>query len=415
MKRTQFLTVCVTNQGTGMTNRRTWLLRLLMGSVLAIAGHQGAQAAEWSVEPSMSVKGEYHSNLLLAFGPQQSTYAHWLSPAVRFTGATESLQVSSRVAADHAQYYGGRDTSIVNVYFPLSVRYRDQRSTWGFNGGLTRDNTLRSELLQTGVVLAFAQRNLWSAGPTWTYNLTERVSAESSYQYQNAMYESAAQFGLIGYQVHTGSETLSYKIRETDSVQITGLFTRFLAPERNDLVSDTYGAQMGGTHAFSEHVTLSASGGPRFIANRISTGGQSLEDNSTVWVFNGKLTTSYERAHMTFDIGRDIFPSGIGLLIRTDHVAAKAGYEFTDKIMISLNGQASIVNSAQSATQFQPFPELRFFTIGPQVNFRAGEYWNLEAGYTYSRRELEGEDRTGQSHAARFMVTYVPPKFSASR
>ena len=129
MKRTQFLPVCVTTQGTGMTNRRTWFLGLLMGSALAMAGHQGARAAEWSVEPSMSVKGEYHSNVLLAFGPQQSTYAYWLSPALRLTGATESLQVSSRLAADHAQYYGGRDTTIVNVYFPLSVRYRDQRST----------------------------------------------------------------------------------------------------------------------------------------------------------------------------------------------------------------------------------------------------------------------------------------------
>ena len=381
-----------------------------------MAGHQGAQAAEWSVEPSMSVKGEYHSNLLLAFGPQQSTYAHWLSPAVRFTGATEALQVSSRLAADHAQYYGGRDTTIVNVYFPLSVRYRDQRSTWGFNGGLTRDNTLRSELLQTGVVLAFAQRNLWSAGPSWTYNLTERVSAESSYQYQHAGYENAGlQFGLIGYEVHTASETLSYNVRDTDTIQITGLFTRFLAPERNDMVSDTTGVQLGGTHAFSEHVTLSASGGPRFIGNRINTGSQSLGDHSTVWVFKGKLARKFERANVSLDIGRDIFPSGLGLLIRTDHLSATAGYELTDQLSVSLSGQASIVNPVVSSALFGPSRETRFFHLGPQINWRVDEYWNVETGYTYSRRELEGESQSGESHAVRFMVTYFPTKFSMSR
>jgi hypothetical protein len=385
-----------------------------MGSLLAMADRE-AQAAEWSVEPSMSARGEYHANLLLDFGPQQSTYAYWLSPAARFTGATESLQVSSRVATDFVQYYGPRDMTIVNVDFPLSVQYRDQRSTWGFNGGLTRDNTLMSELLRTGLVLAFTQRNLWSAGPSWTYNLTERLSAESSYQYQNATYDDGARFGLFGYQVHTGSETLSYQIRDTDSVQITGLFTRFLVPDRDGLVSDIYGAQIGGTHAFSEHLTLSASGGPRFISTRISAWPQTLEDTSTAWVFNGKVTRKYERAHLTFDIGRNIFPSGLGLLLRTDHGAATAGYQLTDKVSVSLTGQASLINMVPTGTLLVPMGEARFFTVTPLVNWRAGEYWSVEAGYIYSRRELEGVDQSGVSHAARLMVTYFPLKFSAGR
>jgi hypothetical protein len=399
-----------------MAQRRTFLLGLMVGSMLAVAGQQDARAAEWSAQPSMSVRGEYHSNLLLAFGPQQSTLGYWISPAVRFAGATESLQVSSRVSADYIQYYGGRDTTIYNVNFPLSVQYRDQRSTWGFNGGLTRDNTLRSELLQTGVVLAFAQRNLWSAAPSWTYNVTERVSAQSSYQYQNAEYENAGlQFGLIGYQVHTASETLSYNIRDRDTVQITGLFTRFLAPERDDMVSDTYGVTVGGTHFFSENMTLTASGGPRFISNRISAASRSLEDHSTVWVFNGKLTRRFERASLNLDIGRDIFPSGLGLLIRTDHLSATASYELTDHLTIALSGRASIVNPVASGALSGLSRDTKFFNLGPQINWQVDEYWSVETGYTYSRRELEGQDQSGESHAARFMVTYSPPKFSASR
>jgi hypothetical protein len=335
---------------------------------------------------------------------------------LRVTGATEALQVSSRLAADYVQYYGGRDTTIYNVNFPLSVLYRDQRSTWGFNGGLTRDNTLRSELLQTGVVLAFAQRNLWSAAPSWTYNLTERVSAQSSYQYQNAEYENGGlRFGLTNYQVQTASETLSYKIRDRDTVQITGLFTRFQAPERNDLVADTYGVNIGGTHFVTEDMTLTASGGPRFIRNHISTRSGSLEDRSTVWVFNGKLTRRFERGNVSLDIGRDIFPSGLGLLIRTDHLSANVSYQVTDHISVSLSGQASLVNPIASTALLGLSRETKFFNLGPQVNWRVDEYWSVEAGYTYSRRELEGIDQTGQSHAVRFMVTYSPLKFSASR
>lgn len=384
--------------------------------VIIMLGHPSAGwGAEWSVEPSMSAKSEYSSNLLLAFGSQKSTYGYWLSPATRFSGATESLQVSGRLATDFVQYFGGKNTTLVNVYSPLSVQYRDDRSTWGFNGGFTRDNTLRGELLQTGLVLAFAQRNLWSAAPTWTYNVTERVSAATSYQYQNATYDGGARTGLVGYDVHTGSETLSYKIRETDSVHITGFFTRFLAPDANDLRSYNYGVRVGGTHAFSEHITLSASGGPQFVSNSISTRFQSFQDQRTVWLFDGKLESRHERAQVTLDIGRGIRPSGFGVVLQTDHVGATAKYELTDQIALSLSGYGALVTSVQSATLLRSFPQSRFFRVSPQVNWRVGENWTVKAGYTYSRRERHGLDQIGEAHAAMFMLTYSPPKWSVGR
>ncbi|NJN36751.1 MAG: hypothetical protein HC794_06430 [Nitrospiraceae bacterium] len=185
------------------------------------------------------------------------------------------------------------------------------------------------------------------------------------------MITAGLQFGLTNYQVHTASETLSYNIRDRDTVQITGLFTRFLAPERNDMASNTYGVNVGGTHFFSENMTLTASGGPRFISNRISTGSRSLEDHSTVWVFNGKLTRRFERASVSLDIGRDIFPSGLGLLIRTDHLSANASYELADHLSIALTGQASIVNPVASSALLGLSRETRFFHLGPQINWRA--------------------------------------------
>ena len=51
--------------------------------------------------------------------------------------------------SDFVQYYGGTDRSLTNLYFPLRVSYRQDRYTFGFEGGFTRDNTLQSELQQT--------------------------------------------------------------------------------------------------------------------------------------------------------------------------------------------------------------------------------------------------------------------------
>ncbi|MCP9440088.1 MAG: hypothetical protein NNA20_07040 [Nitrospira sp.] len=402
-----------------MAPRRAIVWWMTVGSLLMMGGQRTASAAEWLIEPSMSVRGEYHSNLLLALEPQLSTYAYWISPAVRLAGSTETLQVGSKLAFDYVEYQGERDAKIYNLHFPLSVQYRQNRSIWGFTGGLNRDNTLRSELLETGVVLAFAQRNFWSAAPSWTYSVTERLSAQTSYQYNKADYEKGSErLFLFDYEVHSASETLSYTVTDKDSIQVTGLFTRFALPARGNLVADTYGVQMGGTHMFSEDLTLSASGGPRFITNRIDTRIGTLEDTTTVWVFNARLAKKWERANWSVEIGRDIFPSGFGLLIQKDHLLARASYEVTDHLTFSLNGQASIINPVATNELFTGgvrFRETRFFHIDPHLRWRFAEYWAMDVGYMYSRRELEGVDRTGESHAVRLLVTYAPLKFSISR
>jgi outer membrane scaffolding protein for murein synthesis (MipA/OmpV family) len=102
-------------------------------------------------------------------------------------------------------------------------------------------------------------------------------------------------------------------------------------------------------------------------------------------------------------------------LIRTDHLSANASYELTDHLTIALSGRASIVNPVASGALSGLSRDTKFFNLGPQINWQVDEYWSVETGYTYSRRELEGEDQSGQSHAVRFMITYLPPKFSASR
>jgi hypothetical protein len=72
------------------------------------------------------------------------------------------------------------------------MSYRWDRSTFGFEGGFTRDNTLMGELKQTGLVVGFTQRNLWTATPTWTLGITERLNWQIGYQFLDAAYEDGS-------------------------------------------------------------------------------------------------------------------------------------------------------------------------------------------------------------------------------
>ena len=212
---------------TGTGSRAGWLVLVMMMTLLN--GLPQGRAAEWSADPSLSMKGEYNSNLLLFDGNNQ-VWGVWVTPGVKFKGSTESLEVEGGARADFVRYYGENDRELTNLYFPLKVSYRSDRLTFGFDGGFTRDNTLMGELRQTGFVLAFTQRNLGAAAPSVTVGLTERLSWQTAYQFMDAQYQNGLQFGLVDYQVHGGTTGLIYNSGERDQIQVTGEYAYVTMP-----------------------------------------------------------------------------------------------------------------------------------------------------------------------------------------
>ena len=163
-----------------------------------VATHVTGLAAEWSLLPSLSMKGYYNDNLLLTPLPHDATYGYWISPAAEFAGRTERLDVSGKAALDFVDYYGGQQTRFTNVFLPLKLNYRTEKDQFGFTGGFTRDNTLMGELLATGLVLQFTQRNLWDVNPSWTRNITEKLAFQGTFQFTDASYQDGLQLGFGG-------------------------------------------------------------------------------------------------------------------------------------------------------------------------------------------------------------------------
>ena len=207
-----------------------------------------------------------------------------------------------------------------------------------------------------------------------------------------------------------------YRVNESDSFQLSGTYSKFLVLQGNNLVSDSYGVQLTGTHAFSERTTFTAGGGPRFIFNSIDTSFRSFHDNKTTWIFNARLATKMERTTLSLDVSRQILPSGFGLLIQTDQVGANVSHELTDHVTVSLNAGGYLTNAVSSSASSRQFPDSRFVTITPGVTWRLSEWWTAEASYSYAQRDLTALDLpSASSHAARVMVTYVPAKLSVGR
>jgi len=382
--------------------------------VMTMAWSRG-QAAEWSAEPSLAVRGVYNSNLILTSGSHTDTWGHWVSPGLKFAGATENLEISGKAAADFVSYYRGLDTSITNLYFPLSMKYHTERETFALDGGFTRDNTLMGELRQTGVVLRFTQRNYWNVAPSWTHALTDRLSLQAGYQYTNASYENGANLGLVDYTTNSGNGGFSYRMTEKDQLQATGIFTDFQAPMASNLHSTISGGDLSWSRELTESLTGSLSGGARLVSSSVDSGPSRVEDSQVVWVGRANLQKKWIDATATIEASRDVYPSGFGLLLRTSRVGIGMTKDVTERVTLSLDAAVLIAESVASKATTSSLPQNRYITVTPAVRWKMAEWWTLDVNYTYAQRYVESFNESAFSNAATVMLTYFPPKWSVGR
>ena len=371
-----------------------------------------SEAAEWSLSPSIGVKGVYNSNLLLTTLPHHDTYGYWATPSAEFVGKTERLDVGSKLAADVVGYFGGEDRQFTNVFAPLSVRYRTENGLFGFNGGFTRDNTLLSELQATGVVLQFAQRNQWTFNPTWTRAVTEKLSVQSSVQLSDTTYETAR---LSDHRVVGGSGGLQYHLTERDQVNLLGSYTDFRTTDSPlPFRANFPGVNMSLTHAFDESLTGTVYGGPRFLSSNTQTPVGSIGSDETVWLAGGSMTKQFERAMVQVAFARDLSPSGFGLLIQTNRGEVSGTYDISETLTFGLNVVGMITTAKAGTAIGGAFPASRYVSVAPKLTWQFLEWWRAEVSYMYRWRDTDSAISSAESHGTTFMITYSPPHLSFS-
>lgn len=381
---------------------------MLTLAIMTFSKGSGLNAAEWSLAPSLGAKGIYNSNLLLTPLPHEETYGYWVTPAMEVSGNTERLDVSSRVAADVVGYFGGEDRQFTNVFVPLSIRYRTEKDVFGLSGGLTRDNTLLSELQATGVVLQFAQRNQWTFNPTWTRRLTEKLSFQSGVQFSDTTYESGR---LVDYRLFGGSGGFQYALTERDQVQVMGSYLDFRTTDAPSAFRASFpGIDMSLTHAFSESLTGTVHGGPRFLRSDSELLGGHLTTHDTVWLVGTSLKQTFERSAVTLSFERDLVPSGFGLLIQTNRAQASGSYEMTETLACSLSVVGVLTSGKTQVAIGGVFPDSRYVSVTPKLSWKFLEWWQAEVSYMYRWRDIDSQVNSADSHATTFMVAYYPPK-----
>ena len=373
-----------------------------------------SEAAEWSLLPSIGVKGLYNDNLILTAQPHHATYGYWVSPAAVFAGKTERLEVGGRAAIDYVSYYGGEDTQFTNVFLPVTLQYKTEKDLLGLTGGFRRDNTLMGELQDTGLVLRFTQRNQWTANPSWTRSITETLSVQSNFQLADTTYEDALRLGLFDYQLFKGSGGLLYQMSEQDQIKLFGSYSSFYTTNAPFSFRSSFpGANLSLTHAFTETLTGTVSSGAHFVSSTTQTASGNIANQKTVWLFGASLAKKFESSSIRLNVARDIVPSGFGLLLQTDRAGVTVSHDLSETLTASFDGSGYNVSAITERASGGTVPESRYFAATPQIAWKFSEWWKVELSYTYRWRGGESVPEA-MSNAMMFVLTYYPPKLSFS-
>ena len=426
---------------------------LFFGAVLFCLFSSGAVvAAEWSIEPSISLREEYNDNIRFTTSPHPGVWQSRLSPSLSLSSKTEVSEVSGLAQLSINRYAGDPQVEDRNdQLFSLLTRLQSERNTWAMNASYKQDSTAESERIATGVVQVRTQRTALSLSPSWTRTLTERSSFKLDYNYQEVKYDE--HINLNDYTSQRVGGALQYQLSERDQVtvsanysvveyapiirQLTGVSVLSISPPIISLgsgadalvnESSTSSVQAGVTRQFSETLRGSLSLGRRSTVSSAShactscftTGFTPIntftsETSGSGSSFSATLEKTFDAAKVSGFASRDANPSGSGL-VETDRFGVSLNRNLTEKL-------TGYFDAIAYRTKYigVTAPGSRYYTVEPKLNWRFTERWTLDAGYRYARYEPDSDANSTAvadaitSNAVYLNLAYNWPKMAVSR
>jgi hypothetical protein len=411
-----------------------------------------AQAAEWTAAPDISLRSGYNDNYRLTPVPDSSVWETNLSASSRFGVAKENQGLYGDAGVVIRRFTGGtgrNSSDLLNredYFFNSDAYHQTERNVFRGNINYIRDSLLNSALDETGsLVNSNATRISKRLGASWAGTLTERMSLNLGYQYNNVSFTDDPEIsGLIPYEFNQLTASLNYQV----TPRTVGIFSSTGSSYKPDtnLDSDTLNFQAGLNSAFSETIDLSILAGYRktnsdsfFLTGfciganpgasfpdcdggtAVPTGTEKGETKTSGTVYNASITKRLEKGSLSATLSRSTRPDSNGRLLDSNQLRLKGVYRLTEMLQLSLPIQyfdnETIVNvfgrSADNRiTQEQSKQKL--FRITPRISWQFQREWRLAGEYQYARNQNRQQD-TATRNAVYLTLSYVPLKFSISR
>jgi hypothetical protein len=396
-------------------------------AVLTVLIPRLANAAEWSVQPSVRLGWERNDNPLLTPQPHESVSGTMIAPKLDVGVASDVWTVSGGVEAVQKRFSRESSLDRDDRNYNVSTSYQTERSTWQLAGSRSRSAVISDEQINpdTGVVEVQKVYDSKTLSPSWTWAMNELTQLQIAYSFNSVSYVDGESVGLNDYSTRGVTAQLTRSLNLRSQVFFSVGYSILDIPATTlDSQSGTY--QAGFTQSFSETLSGTVVAGTRKTSNEqvgtvctVFLGQfcvQAVKENQftkqTSAVFNGSLEKKFETGKLSLTVSRSFDPSGLGGEVRTDTQNIEIRNQFTTR----MTGSFSAANYTYRAeTDNLSDVDRHLYIITPGLFYTLTKELSVNLNYQYRHIKRASEDQPGSGNTTYLTLRYQWPKMTFSR
>ena len=374
------------------------------GCLLGAGGASQLHAAQWSMQPILSWETDYDSNRALQPGLQGSEQAV-LSADLQLQRSVENMQMTLDPHFDLRRFSDSRwgpgdDRSLTGGF-----SWTGARSQLNLSGSVANQNTLTTELIETGIVDTNSRRRATTANGELDLARTETHLFFMQVGYLNSSYSGPVNIQelLPGYRYL--SAALGERFMLSDHFTLSAsAFGDTLHSERAGSSSHEEGGQFEINYAHSERLSFDVQLGE---SKRVLYGSSSSGTNVVA-----SATRNFELSSVSLGYSRSLVPYGNGFLVVRQQVTLSLKHSLTPYLSAELD--ALRVDNNEATVRLGV--DRRFYdNFVASLSWKLGETWTLRSEASTSWSPPIGYPHTEHGWRAGLTMTWQPLQTIMSR
>ncbi len=392
--------------------------------LILVSGFPIVFAAEYQISPQAKVMTRLDDNIRGASFSPEAAWGFDSGGSLNLRARTETTSTELTPRVNFRRFVVGENLDADEYSVGLNNKWTNELFTTGMEFSYGRDSTLATtEAADTGLINDVVNRDSITVRPSFSYALTDRLSGNVSFLYNDVNYLDASNSGLVDYEYIQGMIGLQHSW--SDFVQLFGNFyvNNFDAASIKS-ATRTYGGQAGVIWQWDETLDLTAQVGwearttsftslvpfppaaPVFLSEveeQVGTAGA---------VAGATIQKQFERTAAKLDYVRSISPSGRGTQSSSDRVALNVTHQLSEHLALVFDGLYE-TRTAQaesiSAPSFSEDLNRDYTEVRGAVRYRISRDWAATGAYRFGHREATSETNrdVAETNAVFFTIDYT--------
>jgi hypothetical protein len=373
-----------------------------MALCLAMLYVGAAFAGPLGSEGSVGVTAAYTSNpLLLTSGAHAAELlAVVLDTPISYTGGANTWSLSPRVR------WGKTRGAIAPLsdyqYLDGMWDQRQERGELAIGADYRRDSTLYNPVEHSALGGYNLHRAEWLGTINWRHEVSERSEFTLDGSFDRVNYAASVVQPLFDFDFRQGMLGLRRKLTEQWDVQVSAGASGYQRRDYKYRVS-TPQAQIKLTRPLSDRLSLSLQAGYARLVSRTTLSRLFLEPNPNggyrivprdvelaaaahTTDYGATLRQTFERWHVDLSAARTLQPSGLGVLLTQDDLAASASRDLSDRLSVAVALRADRTRVAGNGQSTAVSGSTRYYSAEVSISWRWAEGTRLQSQLAVSRQ-----------------------------